>query len=178
MNDYLSCADTAKLIRLALRDAFPGVTFSVRSKVYSGGASITVRYTDGPDVRDVKRVTDGFAGKDFDGMIDLGFYVDAIVDARGRIVGHKSPGSVGSRGCIPPIDDPIPPGGRIVHFGTDYVFVDQDLSPAIRRAADAILRRRGYDPDKPWTMAAGARQDATRDALRWARDFDAIVNGI
>lgn len=178
MSDYLSCADTAKLIRIALRDAFPGVRFSVRSKVYSGGASIDVSYTDGPDVRDVKRVTDGFAGKDFDGMIDMGFYVSAILDARGRIVGHKSPGSVGSAGCIPAIDDPIPPGGRIVHFGADYVFVDQKLSPAISAAADAILRDRGYDPDKPWTMAGGARHDAIVTALRRARDFDAIVNGI
>lgn len=178
MSDYLSCADTAKLIRIALRDAFPGVRFSVRSKTYAGGASITVGYTDGPDVLDVRRVVDGFSGKDFDGMIDMGIYVASVLDADGRVVGRQGPGTVGSGGVLPALDDPIPPGGRVVHFGADYVFVDQTLSPAMSSAADAILRRRGYDPDKPWTMPAGARHDAVRDALRWARDFDAIVNGI
>lgn len=44
--EYISCADTAKLIRQAIKEAFPGVKFSVRSSVYSGGASITVEWLD------------------------------------------------------------------------------------------------------------------------------------
>lgn len=36
---YLSCAETAKLLRQALKESFPGVKFSVRSSVYSGGAN-------------------------------------------------------------------------------------------------------------------------------------------
>lgn len=44
----LSTAETAKLVRAAVKAAFPGVTFSVRSRVYSGGASIDVDWTDGP----------------------------------------------------------------------------------------------------------------------------------
>lgn len=39
---YLSCAETAKLIRQALKEAFPDMKFGVRSKTYSGGASIDV----------------------------------------------------------------------------------------------------------------------------------------
>jgi len=45
---YVSVAETAKLVRAALKAAFPGITFSVRSKSYSMGASISVRWTDGP----------------------------------------------------------------------------------------------------------------------------------
>jgi len=44
MTEYLSCADTARLIRAALARSFPGTKFSVRSSVYTGGASIRVRY--------------------------------------------------------------------------------------------------------------------------------------
>lgn len=162
---YLSCADTAKLIRTALRDAFPGVTFSVRSKVYSGGSSINVRWVDGPSTRDVKAITDGYAGRDFDPMIDLGFSVTAVVDARGRIVGHKSPGSSGSRGIFDPIDDPIPPGGRLVHFGAGYVFADRDLSPAVKARADDLLRARGYDPRAPWDVPRYVYDQAVDAAL-------------
>ena len=39
---YLTCAETAKLARAALKQAFPGVRFSVRSDTYAGGASIHV----------------------------------------------------------------------------------------------------------------------------------------
>jgi len=41
---YLTCAETAQLVRAALREAFPEVRFSVRSKVYAGGASINITY--------------------------------------------------------------------------------------------------------------------------------------
>ncbi len=67
---FLSCADTAKLIRLALRESFPGVKFSVRSDSYSGGASIDVKWTDGPTAKQVEAVADSFEGSYFDGMID------------------------------------------------------------------------------------------------------------
>lgn len=48
MKDYLSVADTAKLIRKDLAKLWPDVKFYVRSKSYSGGASINVYY-DGLD---------------------------------------------------------------------------------------------------------------------------------
>ena len=51
----LSCADTAKLIRADLKTNYPNVKFSVRSSVYSGGASIRVSWVDGCFVEDVER---------------------------------------------------------------------------------------------------------------------------
>ena len=53
---YISATDTAKLLRVALAKVFPGVTFSVRSKSYAGGASIDVAWTDGPPSRRVKPI--------------------------------------------------------------------------------------------------------------------------
>ena len=67
---YFSCAETAKLIRQALKESFPGVKFSVRSSVYSGGASINVSYVDGPSYEQVKGVVGMFEGSYFDGMTD------------------------------------------------------------------------------------------------------------
>ena len=65
---YLSCAETAKLIRRDLREAFPGVKFSVRSDTYSGGASIDIRWTDGPRTAKVEPITERYQGAGFDGM--------------------------------------------------------------------------------------------------------------
>ena len=62
---YLSCTETAKLVRAALKEAFPSVKFSVRSKSYAGGASIRVFWTDKPPTEDVEKVARGFQGSRF-----------------------------------------------------------------------------------------------------------------
>jgi hypothetical protein len=63
---YFSGAETAKLMRLALKESFPGVKFSVRSDYNS----VNVRWTDGPNAKQVEAVADNFQGGYFDGMID------------------------------------------------------------------------------------------------------------
>ena len=67
---YLSCAETAKLVRAALKESFPGVKFSVKSSTYAGGASINVAYVDGPTAAQVEAVAKAFQGAYFDGMTD------------------------------------------------------------------------------------------------------------
>lgn len=62
---YLTCAETAKLVRQSLKEAFPGVKFSVRSD-----RCIRIRWTDGPTKDQVKEVSGKFAGSYFDGMTD------------------------------------------------------------------------------------------------------------
>ena len=95
---YLSCAETAKLIRKALKEAFPGFKFSVRSHTYSGGASINVGWRDGPTGEEVERVARVFAGATFDGMTDY----------KGGVV-HEF-------------------NGESVHFGADFVFCNRDVT--------------------------------------------------
>lgn len=95
---YISPADTAKLIRVALRKEFPTVKFSVRTSTYSGGASIDVKWENGPTSKMVERVTGKFSGASFDGMVDLKSYRDSEL------------------------------GGERVHFGADYVFTSRSLT--------------------------------------------------
>jgi hypothetical protein len=107
---YLSCAETAKLVRSALSESFPSIKFSVRSSVYSGGASIDVRWLDGPTSAQVKQITNQFEGSYFDGMIDY----------KGSIY-HK-------------LD------GQEVRFGANFIFENRDYSDAlVQRAIDEIV---------------------------------------
>ena len=127
--EYLTCAETAKLVRGALKKAFPGQKFSVRSKTYSGGASIDVSYTDGPTAVEVERVVGKFSGADFDGMIDLKTYTDHWLMPDGTVQVAHARGTEGSRGYLPEvINDPPSPNAKLVSFGADYVFVHRDVS--------------------------------------------------
>lgn len=67
---YESAADTARHIRKALKSAFPGVTFSVRSKNYSMGCSVSVSWEDAPIRRQVEALVKQFESSTFDGMTD------------------------------------------------------------------------------------------------------------
>ena len=110
-SQYLSCAETAKLVRAALRESFPGVRFSVRSSVYSGGASITINYVNGPTYDAVKSVVAMFEGAYFDGMTDYQGYNYNSLD------------------------------GVETSFGANYIFVNRELTldvmqPAVQAACE------------------------------------------
>jgi hypothetical protein len=93
-----SCAETAKMIRQALKEAFPEIKFSVRSSVYSGGASIDVRWADGPASTQVEPIANAFSGAGFDGMQDLKTYKRKTMN-----------------------DEPV-------SFGADFVFCSHEIS--------------------------------------------------
>ena len=80
---YLTTAETAKVLRVYLKAAFPGVKFSVRSKNYSGGSSIDVEWRDGPTCKQVERVAKPAEGAEFDGMIDLKTYRRTFIEGAG-----------------------------------------------------------------------------------------------
>lgn len=83
----LTTAETAKLVRAAVKAAFPGVKFSVRSDTYSMGSSVDVSWTDGPAVSAVEKITNDYRGSDFDSMQDLKTYRGPVqvTDGRGRV---------------------------------------------------------------------------------------------
>lgn len=115
MTTYLSCADTAKLVRAALKETFPGVKFSVKSSVYAGGASINVAYTDGPSAGQVEAVAKAFQGAYFDGMTDYKGSNYNTLD------------------------------GQAVRFGADFIFVNRKFTAFILNSvADAVCRRYGF----------------------------------
>jgi Large polyvalent protein associated domain 29 len=144
---YLSCAETAKLVRAALKKAFPGVKFSVRSSTYSGGASIRVGWVDGPSTKAVQAVTCAYAGGGFDGMIDMAYNKDAWLMPDGSAAFASSPGTTGSMGVYEPYSHAAPgPGARKVHFGADSVFTDREHSvEAYTAAVKTVAERWGVD---------------------------------
>lgn len=81
---YESAAETAKKIRKMLKDAFPGVKFSVKSSTYSMGSSVYASWTDGPLQEDVDAILDRFKSGSFDGMQDM--YVSTGYEWEGKIV--------------------------------------------------------------------------------------------
>ena len=80
----MDVVDTAKLLRAALKNNFPGVNFGVRCQKYAGGASIQVRWEDGPETEQVKLIAFLYKGAELNGD-----YVDPVAS----IVGTKD-GSV------------------------------------------------------------------------------------
>lgn len=113
---YITPTDTAKLLRKALKAAFPETRFSVRTDKYAGGSSIDVTYTDGPTKADVEKVADIYAGATFDGMTDSKNFHATLVHFDG---------------------DELP---TTVQFGANFVFVHRKLSPEFVAAIDAIIQ--------------------------------------
>lgn len=104
--EHVSVADTAKMIRAALKATFPGVKFSVRSHSYSGGASIDIAWTDGPTASTVDRLVNQYKGADFDGMTDSKTYRTDVA--------------------------PDPEHGlREIHYGADFIFTQRSSSPEL-----------------------------------------------
>lgn len=98
MTTYITSTETAKLIRKALKESFPGVKFSVRTSKYSGGSSINVSWTDGPNSAQVNAITEKFEGSYFDGMSDYKGNNYHMMD------------------------------GKAVSFGADFIFTDRNYS--------------------------------------------------
>jgi hypothetical protein len=112
MTKYFTCAETAKLIRQSLKEAFPDVKFSVRSSTYSGGALISVNWPDGPNAAQVESITKGFKVSYFDGSIDYQGSIHHMM------------------------------GGEPVRFGADYITSSRRYSDAaVDRAIASVSRR-------------------------------------
>lgn len=139
---YLSAADTAKLVRKALKAEFPGVKFSVRSKSYAGGASISVGWTDGPPTHLVDGVLGLYSGASFDGMIDLKSYHDSLL--------MNEDGSV-----------------QRVHFGADFVHSNRNISPEWYALIARMIEKASGMPcdlSQPRYDAKGRRSDGHNGA--------------
>lgn len=126
--EYLTCAETAKYVRAALKDAFPDVKFSVRSDTYAGGASINVGWTDGPVPAEVDAITSQYAGGGFDGMIDLAYHRTHYIDVDGKPSVANDPGTTGSGGVFPAYESKTPfgsPAAVCMKCGEDTWYNDE-----------------------------------------------------
>lgn len=136
---YVSTADCAKLVRRALKVGFPGVKFSVTSKTYSGGSSVSVHWVDGPKTADVEAVARQYQGGGFDGSIDLKYYSTHWLRPDGRVILAKCDGTTTGKGSVSPQYGPyraLTPDAELVRFCADYVFCSRSISP--ERKAEII----------------------------------------
>lgn len=115
MTQYLTVAETAKIIRKALKEAFPDTKFSVRSHKYSMGASIMVGWTDGASVAAVETITKTFESATFDSMTDY---------KGGKV--HKF-------------------NGEEVSFGADYIHTSRDATTHFVEAANLAFNALSKD---------------------------------
>jgi hypothetical protein len=67
MTTSYNATETAKFVRVALKENFPGIKFSVRSSTQT----INISWTDEPIAKQVQAVTKYFGGMSFDGMQDM-----------------------------------------------------------------------------------------------------------
>lgn len=67
---WLDAPQVAKLIRADLKVAFPAVKFSVKSSRYSMGSSVSVQWTDGPNVKQVEWVMSTYDFRYYDSHTD------------------------------------------------------------------------------------------------------------
>lgn len=133
---YLSVADTAKLVRKALKEKFPGQKFSVRSSSYAGGASIDVGWIDGPTDKAVSAVTSAYTGADFDGMIDMAIYTESWYCPEHGATFKATPGTEGSMGTIPEAEGAPPCLEAVpVSMGADYIHTNRRYSEEAVAAA-------------------------------------------
>jgi len=169
---YLSCAETAKLIRAQLKAEFPGVKFSVKSKTYSMGASITVKWTDGPTGKAVDAVVQVFSGAGFDGMIDMKYSKTAWLMPDGTASFRKTEGTTCSMGTVSSAQEMQPSfKAEAVHFGADYVFTNRCYSRPVYEAKVKDLCERYGQPMPeivdgfcgPYSKTTGWFADTGRD---------------
>jgi conjugative element/phage-associated large polyvalent protein len=119
----LSAAETAALVRKAVKGAHPGVKFSVRSKTYAGGASVDVSWTDGPTASEVEATAKLYQGATFDGMTDVKHYHDSLLS--------------------------IDAGAEVVRYGADFVFCHRSLSPEFMAELENELAEFTGEPYEP-----------------------------
>lgn len=147
MSKHVSCADTAKLIRQALKESFKGIKFTVRSSIYSGGASINIGWTDGPNAAQVEAVAKRFSGAYFDGQQDY-------------------------KGCTFALLD-----GQVVRFGADFVFCNRTHSAElICKACASVARRFGmaFVPTAA-DFKAGRLHEIYASESTWGRTVGQLV---
>lgn len=162
MTRYLSCAETAKLIRSQIKAKFPGIKFGVRSHVYSGGASIRVDWIDGPTVAMVDEIVKPFAGSGFDGMIDMKFSKTAFLLPDGSATLAQTSGTEGSGGVYSKAKHfkPVAEAER-VSFGADHVFTERRTSRRLVDGAILSFRKRWGDEAADKITVYPERDDGT-----------------
>ena len=168
---YIDRAEVARLMKKELTAKYAGVSFSITSKTYSGGGSITIKWTDGPTESQVEHVVSKFESRGFDGSIDMEYIIRHYI--KGGKLYTYSTGTEGSRGSVPAWGK-LPEGAEEIHINTGYVFCNRTLSrEAIQTVMNNMIER-GYLRPEQWHFTEYGGYDfdnATTDSYFLSRVF-------
>lgn len=127
-----SAAEVGSLARARLARLWPGHLFYVTTQTYSGGASMHVKWIDGPSLKEVEAVTRMYADRQVMDNTDYSAGIGHWMQPDGTVtVRYKSPNSEhdGEK------HDRPTPDAVAVDFATGHVHADRYLS---REAAETI----------------------------------------
>ena len=132
---FIDVVEVARLVRQSLKKNFQDVQFSVRSSRYAGGASIDVRWKEGPQKDEVRAKVRQYEGSRTDGDYSpRPVYHYLRPDGEALVAHNPASNAVGA--SEPQGEDNralgrlMPPDIELVHFGADYVFCYRESSEA------------------------------------------------
>lgn len=158
---YIDTPHAAVMARAALKKAFPGIKFSVRSDCYSMGSHLVISWTDGPAKDAVSALVGPYSGTRFDGMIDMSYSVDSWLLPDGSVVYGGGNGTGGSMGSVPAdhVEKPHPEAQKVRFLGS-RPSLSREVSPEFQAKCDAR-----------WSEMPVSEQVSLRHVLpRWAED--------
>jgi hypothetical protein len=155
--EYLTHADRAKLIRSALKTAFPSVKFSVRTSVYSMGGDVSVYWMDGPRASDVEPIANAYQTKGFDGSIDMAFSKHIWLAPDGSASLAYTEGTQGSRGCHPSAEyaPHHPQAIKVSNIYDGYVSCSREISAAVLARGVEIVKAENWADLTSFDWATG-----------------------
>ena len=123
----------AKIIRVKLREAFPGAKFTVRC---SKGDAVNISWDNGPSGEAVDAIVGGYSFGGFDGMIDMAYSSKNWLLPNGDISHAACEGTAGSMGVVSDSATDCPePGAIVVKYGPKYVFTHRNVTQEVMMAA-------------------------------------------
>jgi hypothetical protein len=129
MSTYVTGTDMAKIARAILKEAFPGIKFSVRTCRSTG--TLNIGWTDGPIERDVRDKVGILAGKCVDWTGDYTDYTDDLP-------------VVAFTGAARKLAEKLANGDDKLSMGSGFVFTNRGYSAESWQLAGAeILEQRG-----------------------------------
>lgn len=128
----IDVVDVAKLIRNALKIAFPDTKFTVRSSRFAGGASIRVKWSARPIEAEVGQLLERFRGLEYNDRWDtwepLTFYFRP--DGTSIAMGPTGNSEITSNWTNPIVAAVMPQGTDWIRFGADYLHCYREPSAA------------------------------------------------
>ena len=130
----IDVVDVAKLVRQALKIAFPDTKFAVRSSRFAGGTSIHVSWKETPTESEVSQLLDRFRGLDYNKRWDTWEPLTLCFRDDGSSIAM---GPYGTSEIRSNWTDSIV--AAVLPSGTDWVRFDVDYLPYYREPSEAEL---------------------------------------